>query len=396
MQIGFGSSFVKTMTIVLMAIGFHSFAFAPAADGQDSVQDGSKKKTVEPVFRVSKLSEPKRTIDNNSNARSAAQTNQAQANDQNPVNSVAGNRVANSNVIANNVRSGSINVLPARNLIPAKPVLSALNDNTNVISSPKTKAAPNLVANPVAPTRPPHPLDKAVTLAHDALAEMRTSVYDYTAILAKREQVKGVLGKPSYMDVKIRCPRTLSNGTTTPFSIYMKFLRPQDSAGREVIWANGQHNNNIIAHEPKGTLLGRRRFELNPTGFLAMKGQRYPIYDAGLENLIVKLIEKAERDRAAGPCIVNYRDGANINNRSCSVIELVHNERRAPYEFHKAQVFIDNELKLPVRYAAYDWPRTVGGKPELLEEYTYYNVKVNVGLTDTDFDPNNKAYSYPR
>jgi len=28
MQIGFGSSFVKTMTIVLMAIGFHSFAFA--------------------------------------------------------------------------------------------------------------------------------------------------------------------------------------------------------------------------------------------------------------------------------------------------------------------------------------------------------------------------------
>jgi hypothetical protein len=59
-----------------------------------------------------------------------------------------------------------------------------------------------------------------------------------------------------------------------------------------------------------------------------------------------------------------------------------------------AQVFIDDELKLPVRYCAYLWPQTAGGEPELLEEYTYQNIKVNVGLTDADFDQANPKYSF--
>ena len=127
-----------------------------------------------------------------------------------------------------------------------------------------------------------------------------------------------------------------------------------------------------------------------------MKDNRYPIYDAGLENLILKLIEKAERDRAAGPCHVEYREGGEINKRSCQVIELQHDQRRAPYEFHKAQVFIDDETQLPIRYAAYDWPETPGAPGKLIEEYTYLNVKLNVGLTAKDFSADNPAYAYPR
>jgi hypothetical protein len=174
----------------------------------------------------------------------------------------------------------------------------------------------------------------------------------------------------------------------------MKFLRPKQFAGREVIWVDKQNEGKLVVHEAGG-LIGMKTFFLDPTGLLAMRGQRYPIYEAGLENLIIKLIEKAERDRDAGPCTVNYRDGADINKRPCSLIELIHNDRRQPYEFHKAHVFIDKELKVPVRFAAYDWPVN-GQKPALLEEYTYYNIKVNVGLTDMDFNKNNPAYRYPK
>ena len=99
---------------------------------------------------------------------------------------------------------------------------------------------------------------------------------------------------------------------------------------------------------------------------LAMRGNRYPIYEAGIENLVVRLIEKATRDRAAGDCEVQYFMGAKINKRSCSMIEVVHNERRSPYEFHKAQVFIDDELNIPIRYVSYDWPSSPGGKPILM------------------------------
>jgi hypothetical protein len=35
------------------------------------------------------------------------------------------------------------------------------------------------------------------------------------------------------------------------------------------------------------------------------------------------------------------------------------------------------ELNLPVRFDAYDWPKAPGEQPELAEEYTYLDVKLN-------------------
>ena len=59
------------------------------------------------------------------------------------------------------------------------------------------------------------------------------------------------------------------------------------------------------------------------------------------------------------------------------------------------QVYIDKENNLPIRFEAYDWPK--GGKaPDLMEEYTYSDLRVNVGLTPRDFDPANKSYSFGR
>jgi hypothetical protein len=51
------------------------------------------------------------------------------------------------------------------------------------------------------------------------------------------------------------------------------------------------------------------------------------------------------------------------------------------------RVFLDKTLDLPVRYEAYTWPTTPGGKPELLECYTFLNLKVNTGLQAQNFDP---------
>ena len=64
--------------------------------------------------------------------------------------------------------------------------------------------------------------------------------------------------------------------------------------------------------------------------------------------------------------------------------------------FHKVLLFIDREHGLPIRFEAYDWPRSPGAAPDLIEEYTYNDLKTNVGLTDRDFDPNNASYSFGR
>ena len=53
-------------------------------------------------------------------------------------------------------------------------------------------------------------------------------------------------------------------------------------------------------------------------------------------------------------------------------------------------------MKLPVRFEAYDWPRHLGAAAELVEEYTYADLKINVGLCDRDFDPANAQYSFGR
>jgi hypothetical protein len=51
---------------------------------------------------------------------------------------------------------------------------------------------------------------------------------------------------------------------------------------------------------------------------------------------------------------------------------------------------------LPVRFEAYDWPTEEGAEPYLLEEYTYQDLQLNVGLSEIDFSPENAAYAFGR
>ena len=85
-----------------------------------------------------------------------------------------------------------------------------------------------------------------------------------------------------------------------------------------------------------------------------------------------------------------------IGDRPCTMIESTHPHREPGFLFHKVRLYIDHELGLPVRFEAYDWPRHASGPDVLLEEYAYIDLKLNVGLTDHDFDPNNRGYSFGR
>ncbi|MEC8555966.1 MAG: DUF1571 domain-containing protein [Planctomycetota bacterium] len=241
---------------------------------------------------------------------------------------------------------------------------------------------------------PPHALDPALKMAYASLTNIRSSIKDYQAIVVKRERVNGVLGDYEYMGAKIRNRQVDAGQVKVPFSVYLTFLGPDEVKGREVIYVENENKGNLIAHE--GGMTGRflPTVTLDPTGILAMKGQRYPITEMGIENLVVKLIEKGERDKKAGPCEVQFSRGAKVAKRDCTVLTVRHRDRKPCYDFCEAQIFIDNELNIPIRYAAYDWPKTVGGKKELLEEYTYMNVKTNVGLTDKDFDQKNPKYRF--
>jgi hypothetical protein len=228
-----------------------------------------------------------------------------------------------------------------------------------------------------------HPLMPALRWAYSGLDNIR-KIQDYSATLAKRERIGGKLLDYQYMFVKVR---------QKPFSVYLNFLAPGDMKGQEVIYVAGQNKGNMWAHG-----VGFRKVfgtvSLPPTGPLAMTNQRYPLTELGIMNLTRRLAEVGERDKNFGECEVKFYEGAKINKRVCTCIEVIHPVARRNFLFHLARVFVDKELNVPIRYEAYDWPKEPGLAPPLMEEYTYLNLKLNNGFTDADFDIRNPAYRF--
>lgn len=239
-----------------------------------------------------------------------------------------------------------------------------------------------------------HPLDPALKVAREGLEHIRAEVADYECILIKRERVGVTLGDEEFLLARVRNRKVVDGRTTTPLSVYLKFLKPDGVKGQEVLWVEGKNNNKLLGHQ--GGRLGKLTPSvwLDPNGPMAMRGNRYPISEMGVENLVVKLLEKGERDRKRDECEVNFHHDAKINKRPCMLIEVRHPVARPYFDFHIAQIYIDKEMNVPIRYAAFTWPEVEGEKPLLLEEYTYVEMKLNKGFKDEHFDRSNKDYNF--
>lgn len=263
---------------------------------------------------------------------------------------------------------------------------------------PQYTAGPSAQQSPPVGPRPPvrspvrpevaavnqHPLVPAIRWAHEG-KENLDKIQDYSATVVKRERIGNKLSEYEYLFVKIR---------KEPFSVYIYFMGPAAVKGREVIYVKGRNDGKMWAHSTglQKTLLGT--LSLLPTGRIAMYNQRYPLTEIGLMNLVDRLIEIGERDMKYGECEVQFFEGAKINDRSCTCIQVMHPVPRRNFLFHLARIFVDDELNIPIRYEAHSWPEKPGGPPVLLEEYTYLDIKINNGFTDADFDIRNPRYKF--
>ena len=237
-----------------------------------------------------------------------------------------------------------------------------------------------------------HPIDPALEIARESLENVRANIEDYTAVFIKRCRVDGVLPRLQYASLKIRNRRLDGDQTVTPLSVYLDFLKPASVKGREVIWVEDANEGNMIVHQ--GGFASFLTTHVHPEGMIAMRGQRYSIKEIGIENLLEKIIATGQRDRNYDECEVKIHSDKKFGQSSCTMVEITHPVRRDHFRFHRARVYFDNALNAPIRYQAWLWPSTPGGKPVLDEEYNYFNLKVNVGLSATDFDPANPEYRF--
>ncbi|MEM6799723.1 MAG: DUF1571 domain-containing protein [Planctomycetota bacterium] len=246
-----------------------------------------------------------------------------------------------------------------------------------------------------------HPLEPVLAMAQEAYDRIGAEVQDYTCRIIRRERLGGKLRPYEFMRAKIRheLPLDESNeaasgdNAATPFSVYLQFEKPRALAGREVLFVEGRNAGRMLVRRG-GTRLAYVTTYLSPDSPLAVKESRYPITDVGFHRLIGRLIEVVKEDLEHDECRVQFFEGAKIGDRVCTRVLVEHPTQRDHFRYHRAIIFIDTDRQIPLGYASYTWSDKPGGKPVLVEEYLYTDVKLNVGLTDDDFDRDNPAYGF--
>ena len=121
-----------------------------------------------------------------------------------------------------------------------------------------------------------------------------------------------------------------------------------------------------------------------------------PINTLGMKTQLARWIAMYEAELPHGEATVSYYPEVEVDQHLATCIEVTHPTARPHFRYERTRWYIDDELKLPVRFEASAWPTAAGQPPALAEELNYRNVELNRGLTDEDFDPSNPNYAFGR
>jgi len=243
---------------------------------------------------------------------------------------------------------------------------------------------------PVATNPAEHPLDSVIDYARNEQEYLRQTLRDFSCRLVKRERIEGFLQDYQYINMWVREEARQGDGIVQPMSIFLEFLGPKKVAGRRVLFIEGENDGKMMVRN------GGKHFDyvtvnIDPDGESARDESLVPITQSGFNRILAQMINVLERHRKADPSGTNTQVkrimGAKINKRSASVVRIVHPQKQPGLEFHEANVFVDDELRVPVRVDFSLWPTRPGQKPQLTAEYTYTELKLNPNLPDSTFSP---------
>jgi hypothetical protein len=292
-----------------------------------------------------------------------------------------------------------MNVMNRKRIVAIATVLAVMSlgfiwRSSQLAVSDAPNAEPTMIDDPELPARG-RTMGEVLDMARAARERMSQSLDDYTARLVKREvDTKGIAGEETEMLMKVQT-RLRGDTGEAPMRVYLKFQRPDSVQGREVMWVEAANDGKMAVFENYFPL-SLKTIWLDPNGYLAMQGQRYPISEIGLVRLVEKLIERGQKDRD-NPDIEVTVDSDHVFDEVAT--ELIQVKRKKPGggedDFSLAEIVIDPERQLILSYRSFGWPETAEAPAPLLESYQYYDLQTNVGLTDADFDTNNPSYAFP-
>ena len=120
---------------------------------------------------------------------------------------------------------------------------------------------------------------------------------------------------------------------------------------------------------------------------MAMKRNHHSLRRSGLEKIFDILDESYSRSKITGRGTIVLTGGNKIDNRDVWVVE---GEFPENMDFYAAKIIllIDREYMLPLKVSVYDW------SDALYEEYTFHDLRINVGLDEKAFDHENEEYNF--
>jgi hypothetical protein len=205
---------------------------------------------------------------------------------------------------------------------------------------------------------------------------------DFTATFNKHEWKGGKMLSPETVFMKWR---------RNPRSVYMKWIG-EHNKNQEIIWVKGKNDNKIKAHQ--GGFLKLIAVSLDPLGSMAMKESRHPVMHAGFDHTVELIAKdmKLSMDHPDWGTKVKDLGVQSIHGAKSYCYEATMDKKAHPeFYAYKALICMHLGLKVPNKVHIWDYE---DGQVRLVEEYSYQDIKLNVGLTDKDFDPDNEEYAF--
>ena len=256
-----------------------------------------------------------------------------------------------------------------------------------------------------------------------ASLEASRSLSDYTAVLVKQERFGRKLASEEQVLFKY----------ANPDRVYMRWVGKVNK-GQEALYVKGQNEDRLKAH--KGGFLGLVTVNVDPLGKMAREGQQHPIFHAGIGATTELVIRDLKKGLGNGEVTVSGGEKVTLDGREVMKVEALFPETLAgvthsvkkgetlwdiaasydqdmfviqhvndgvgspgdikagqdilvpSYYCRRSTTYFDVVTNLLIKIEIYDWD------DNLYESYHYRDLKLNVGLNDSDFDPDNKNYKF--
>ena len=224
-------------------------------------------------------------------------------------------------------------------------------------------------------------VEATVAALNERMMAAADAISDGTWRIRKEEWKNGHMKPVQELEVKYR---------RSPEALYIHWVG-EFSTGREVLWSPALRDGNIYVNTSPLV----PNLSISPTGSLATRDSRHPVWMAEIPR-IASLVQAGDDYLNSHPELTATYEDLGVQDvfgtRShCYSATLPY--EAAPDELYAPMIrlCLSAATGLPSRFTA--WADEDGARRQV-EDYVFQAVKINVGLSDADFDADNPAYRF--